>query len=59
MAEGNMAECAVRICAAAGDYICPVCGTKVIGGDHSATECQRIKGLVEAREKDGGIIVWA
>jgi len=28
MIEGNMAECAVRIRAARGDYICPVCDTK-------------------------------
>ena len=53
MAEDNMAECAVRIRAAAGDCICPVCGTKVIGGDHTEIECGRIKRLKEVLASSG------
>jgi len=60
MAEGiSMAEGAKRVRAVAGDYICPVCGTKVIGGDHNEAECSWVAQQKKILGKSGGITVMA
>lgn len=39
-----------------GDYICPTCGAKVIGGDHTEKECKWVKRLKEVLASSGHII---
>ena len=53
----NIMEDEIRVHRAAGDYICSVCGTKVIGGDHDKADCRRIADLKKGLEAHGHQII--
>jgi len=51
--EIGMQDCSGKVRRVVGDYICPDCGTKVIGGDHTEAECSQIKRLKDVLSSGG------